>query len=110
MKKLIASAVLILLPLMFCFAANPDKPTRSVTSRIRVIIPPFAVIHLGNNIFKAVPLSEVAKEGTSGLQGVDETQSAVVESNKTILTISESKTEKTSSSIEVTTTHTSTEL
>ena len=108
MKKLIASAVLFILPAMFCFAANTDKPQKSVTSTIRVIIPPFAIIHLGNNVTKAVPLNAVKQSGS--FKTSSESATSSVESNKEILTSSESKTEKTATEIQITTTYTSTQL
>ena len=111
MRKFIVSAVLFILPAMFCFAANTDQPQKSVSSQIRVIIPPFAIIHLGNNVTKAVPLNAVSDQMKQS--GNDRSSFEVqtsIESNKAILTSSESKTEKTASEVQITTTYTSTQL
>ena len=113
-KLIVIITILLVLPSSFCFAQNPDLPVKSATSQIRVIIPPFAVIRLSDNTLKAVPLNEVSKhlkQSTDSKVIADQNDqpAGIVESNQEFITGTESKTEKTPTSLQITNIYTSTQ-
>lgn len=112
MKKLAGFTVLLMFPALFAFAGFPDGPRKSVTSQIRVIIPPFALIRLADNTLKAIPLNafhDYLKQSNVSRVFTDQAEySANIESNQNIITGIESKRERTPSSLQITTTYTST--
>jgi hypothetical protein len=115
MKKLVVTAILLIFPFLTLFAMEADGPgTKSVNTQIRVIIPPFAVIQLADNTLKAIPLDEVSKhlkhfQDSKSTTDQTDPVSATVESNQEIITATESKTERTPTSLQITTTYTSTQ-